>query len=450
MSDPIDRQALLEAVDHVLNTADNRVPDDVFQSIEDLKEQILAAPSVGETLTKELCDEILEGFENDDTLDQWDEDDSVDILLILCKFRDALLARQVTLSEPTLEREARCPDDHEVIHDEWEYRFCPFCGASLSEFDDNPSEPAAPEVTPTTLDRCIIRPDDNGAVDDVVIDNVTLFRMERMDKNLWWLACHFGENHDRICFMARHTKKDGLVMTVTETPETRRIVDDSGKSSVLEGATLQPRRERMSDQQRIAETPERRIERLTAALTSVRAESTHLRAVIEEARARLERDIQDTTAELVILEGHPNATDGQIGRCAAKRSEAKDLLAILSPSLNPHIPALILRKRGRMAELIDKQAARLAVIQKMTMDNVRDHGGLLDAAEIISKQPALPTGLLTKELCEELKRKLKRPPWDDEDLMRWYEGVGDALDAVLKAQSSYYTKNMEDSHRNDP
>jgi chromosome segregation ATPase len=55
-----------------------------------------------------------------------------------------------------------------------------------------------------------------------------------------------------------------------------------------------------------------------------------LSAVIEEARARLERDIQDTTAELVILEGHPNATDGQIGRCAAKRSEAKDLLAILA------------------------------------------------------------------------------------------------------------------------
>jgi len=61
----------------------------------------------------------------------------------------------------------------------------------------------------------------------------------------------------------------------------------------------------------------------------------HLRAVIEEARARLERDIQDTTAELVILEGHPNATDGQIGRCAAKRSEAKDLLAILAKAEEP-------------------------------------------------------------------------------------------------------------------
>jgi hypothetical protein len=81
---------------------------------------------------------------------------------------------------------------------------------------------------PEDAPRCIIRPDDAGLVDDVVIENVTMFRLERMDKNAWWMACYFGD--DRICLWAHYSRKDGITFTVNEEPATRQIVDDSGKS----------------------------------------------------------------------------------------------------------------------------------------------------------------------------------------------------------------------------
>lgn len=41
--------------------------------------------------------------------------------------------------------------------------------------------------------KTIIRPDDDGAPDDVVIDDVTRFRLERMAAGSWWLACYRGD-----------------------------------------------------------------------------------------------------------------------------------------------------------------------------------------------------------------------------------------------------------------
>ena len=76
-------------------------------------------------------------------------------------------------------------------------------------------------------ERCIVRPDSEGFLDDVVIDNVSMFRMERMYANSWWFACYFGE--DRICFLAHYSKKDGIVITVSEEPTTRVIVGDTHK-----------------------------------------------------------------------------------------------------------------------------------------------------------------------------------------------------------------------------
>jgi hypothetical protein len=75
--------------------------------------------------------------------------------------------------------------------------------------------------------RCIIRPDDDGTPDDIVIDNVTLFRAERMDKHWFWMACYFGDGTDRISFGIYATKKGKIKLVVEESPTTRNITDDS-------------------------------------------------------------------------------------------------------------------------------------------------------------------------------------------------------------------------------
>lgn len=76
-----------------------------------------------------------------------------------------------------------------------------------------------------------LRPDDAGDLDDIVIEDVTMFRAERMDKNAWWVCCYFdnGPKHDRITFWFRASKKNGLMMTLTEEPESRTIA--TGKSA---------------------------------------------------------------------------------------------------------------------------------------------------------------------------------------------------------------------------
>lgn len=50
--------------------------------------------------------------------------------------------------------------------------------------------------------RSIIRPDDSGEVDDVVIDG-DLFRMERMDTNCWWVCIYRGEQRVSFFLKAR-------------------------------------------------------------------------------------------------------------------------------------------------------------------------------------------------------------------------------------------------------
>ena len=46
--------------------------------------------------------------------------------------------------------------------------------------------------------RSVIRPDKMGEPDDIVIDDVTCFRMERMDKGAVWIAAYRGD--DRVAF----------------------------------------------------------------------------------------------------------------------------------------------------------------------------------------------------------------------------------------------------------
>jgi len=81
------------------------------------------------------------------------------------------------------------------------------------------------------LNRVELRPDDNGDLDDLVIDNVSMVHMERMDKKVWWIGLYFGPSNDRVTFDVRATKKDGLTFHLIETPETRHITGQSLKGA---------------------------------------------------------------------------------------------------------------------------------------------------------------------------------------------------------------------------
>jgi len=59
-----------------------------------------------------------------------------------------------------------------------------------------------------------IRPDDTGAVDDVAISG-DLFRLEKMDRGLWWSCIYRGDQ--RTCFWFRIDQLRGdIVVTVSE------------------------------------------------------------------------------------------------------------------------------------------------------------------------------------------------------------------------------------------
>jgi hypothetical protein len=49
--------------------------------------------------------------------------------------------------------------------------------------------------------RMALRPDHNfpEALDDIVVEDVTMFRAEAMSDTLWWMACDF-RNGERISF----------------------------------------------------------------------------------------------------------------------------------------------------------------------------------------------------------------------------------------------------------
>lgn len=74
-------------------------------------------------------------------------------------------------------------------------------------------------MTPTRQNRPFIalRPNQTGQLDDVVVEQVEMFRAEQMDTNLWWLCCYL-KNGERITWYMKHTNK-GLVMKLVESPE---------------------------------------------------------------------------------------------------------------------------------------------------------------------------------------------------------------------------------------
>lgn len=76
---------------------------------------------------------------------------------------------------------------------------------------DNPS-PADPY-------RLALRPGRQGELDDVVVQDVSIFRAEQMNDTTWWMACYLnGTEYDQISFGIKVV--DGkLEVTVLEYPD---------------------------------------------------------------------------------------------------------------------------------------------------------------------------------------------------------------------------------------
>lgn len=76
--------------------------------------------------------------------------------------------------------------------------------------------------------RIALRPDDRGddplsydtVLDDIVVNNVPMFRAEQMDRNRWWVACYLdSDTSDRICWSVRAASKPlRIEWTTTEFP----------------------------------------------------------------------------------------------------------------------------------------------------------------------------------------------------------------------------------------
>lgn len=69
--------------------------------------------------------------------------------------------------------------------------------------------------------RIALRQDGSGGLNDVVVQSVSMFRAERMDRKTWWLACYLpdanGDDGDRIAFTVT-AKRGGIEVHVSETP----------------------------------------------------------------------------------------------------------------------------------------------------------------------------------------------------------------------------------------
>lgn len=87
--------------------------------------------------------------------------------------------------------------------------------------------------------RLALRPDESGAdpmksdtlLDDIVVNNVTCFRAEQMDRNVWWVACYLDDDtNDRICWDVRaRSKPNRIEWTTIEFPETGNYEHELGR-----------------------------------------------------------------------------------------------------------------------------------------------------------------------------------------------------------------------------
>jgi hypothetical protein len=66
--------------------------------------------------------------------------------------------------------------------------------------------------------RIELRPDHEGFLDDVVVLDVKMFRLERMDTNSWWACCYLDGFDERVDFWFHANRKDGLTARCTDVP----------------------------------------------------------------------------------------------------------------------------------------------------------------------------------------------------------------------------------------
>jgi hypothetical protein len=66
--------------------------------------------------------------------------------------------------------------------------------------------------------RIALRPDDHGELDDVVVNDVSMFRAEMMDGRSLWMCCYL-EGHERVNFWVRVKGRGVLEFHVTEQPD---------------------------------------------------------------------------------------------------------------------------------------------------------------------------------------------------------------------------------------
>lgn len=66
-----------------------------------------------------------------------------------------------------------------------------------------------------------LRPDHEfpDELDDIVVENVKVFRAEAMDHNIWWMACYFANGEELVFHVTRAAKPSRIVVTASSIPE---------------------------------------------------------------------------------------------------------------------------------------------------------------------------------------------------------------------------------------
>ena len=76
--------------------------------------------------------------------------------------------------------------------------------------------------------RIAVRPDQDGYVDDVVVNDVSMFRMEDMGDS-WWLCCYLAGTDESITFdIAKQRGRSRVIAKVVEWPELDGLVYEDG------------------------------------------------------------------------------------------------------------------------------------------------------------------------------------------------------------------------------
>lgn len=62
------------------------------------------------------------------------------------------------------------------------------------------------------------RHDDPDLMDDIVVKDVTMFRAEAMDDDVWWMACHFANGEQVTFHVTAQARPKRIEFSVTDTP----------------------------------------------------------------------------------------------------------------------------------------------------------------------------------------------------------------------------------------